>query len=73
MSLVGGVGVKRRRILVPRPRSRFLLVVCPKCGHRQVVFSHSTFKAKCLNCGEQLVEPTGGKARILGKIERIYM
>ncbi|MCE4611373.1 MAG: 30S ribosomal protein S27e [Desulfurococcales archaeon] len=71
MSVVG-FGVKKRKILVPRPRSRFYLVVCPRCGNRQIVFSHATYKARCLRCGEELVEPTGGKARIKGKIERIY-
>jgi small subunit ribosomal protein S27e len=63
--------VKRRKILIPEPRSRFLLVACPQCGHRQVVFSHATFPARCLSCGAPLVKPTGGKAKILGKIERI--
>ena len=64
--------MKKRRILVPRPKSRFMLVVCPRCGNKQVVFSHATFPARCLSCGEKLVEPTGGKAKILGAIERIY-
>ena len=64
-------GGKRRKILIPQPRSRFILVTCPNCGHRQVVFSHSTFPARCLSCSELLVKPTGGKAQILGKIERI--
>ncbi|BAN89784.1 30S ribosomal protein S27e [Aeropyrum camini] len=72
MAFAPPLPIKRRRVLIPRPRSRFLLVTCPKCGNRQVVFSHSTFRARCLNCGEVLVEPTGGKAKILGKIERIY-
>ncbi len=72
MSMQGFFGIKKRKILVPRPRSRFLLVVCPNCGHKQVVFSHATFRARCLNCGEVLVEPTGGKAIIKGKIERVY-
>lgn len=65
------VGVRKRRILVPQPRSRFLLVVCPQCGNTQVVFTHATFPARCLLCGAQLVEPTGGKASIMGKVERI--
>lgn len=63
--------MRRRKILIPQPRSRFLLVTCPNCGARQVVFSHATFRVRCLSCGAPLVEPTGGKAKILGKIERI--
>jgi len=62
---------KRRKILIPQPRSRFLLVICPNCGNSQVVFSHSTFPARCLSCGVQLVKPRGGKAEILGRIERV--
>ncbi len=65
------IGVKRRKILIPEPRSRFLLVTCPKCGHKQVVFSHATFPVKCLSCGAPLVKPRGGKALILGQIERV--
>jgi len=45
--------------------------VCPNCGRKQVVFSHATFPARCHSCGTQLVRPTGGKAEILGKIERV--
>ena len=59
------------RVLVPQPRSRFLLVRCPVCGNEQVVFSHATFPARCLVCGAQLVEPTGGKAKINGQIVRV--
>ncbi len=62
---------KRRKILVPQPRSRFLLVTCPQCGQRQVVFSHATFPVRCLSCGAELVKPTGGKAKILGKVIRV--
>ncbi len=62
---------KKRKILIPKPRSRFLLVVCPNCGNKQVVFSHATFPVRCSSCGQLLVKPTGGKAEILGKVERI--
>jgi small subunit ribosomal protein S27e len=62
---------KKLKILVPQPRSRFLLVRCPKCGNEQVVFSHATYRARCLICGEPLVEPTGGKAKILGQVVKV--
>ncbi len=62
---------KKLKILVPQPRSRFLLVKCPECGNEQVVFSHATFPARCLICGQQLVEPSGGKAKILGQVLRV--
>ncbi len=69
MSMIAGV--PRRKILVPEPRSRFLLVVCPNCGHKQVIFSHATFPVRCLTCGTLLARPTGGKAKILGKVESV--
>ena len=63
--------VKKRQILIPQPRSRFLLVRCPNCGNEQTVFSHATFQIRCVVCGIQLVEPRGGKAKILGQIIRV--
>jgi len=63
--------VKKRKILIPEPKSRFIRVKCPNCGNEQVVFDHATFPARCLVCGTQLVQPTGGKAKILGEIIKI--
>ncbi len=63
--------VKKRKILIPEPRSRFLLVRCPNCGNEQVVFSHSSFPARCLICGTQLVVPRGGKSKITAQIIRV--
>ncbi|MEM0199241.1 MAG: 30S ribosomal protein S27e [Desulfurococcaceae archaeon] len=57
--------MKKRRILIPMPKSRFYKVVCRNCGAENVIFSHATFRARCKVCGIQLVEPTGGKAKII--------
>jgi len=57
--------MKRRKILIPQPRSKFLKVVCRVCGAENIVFSHATFPARCKVCGTQLVQPTGGKAMII--------
>lgn len=62
--------VKKEHILIPLPKSSFMLIKCNNCGMERVVFSHSTTRIKCQNCGELLVEPTGGKARILGEVLR---
>ncbi len=59
--------VKRRKILIPQPRSRFLKVVCRVCGAENIVFSHATFPVRCKVCGTVLVKPTGGKAYIIRK------
>ena len=60
------------RELIPKPRSKFYLVECQACGNSQVVFSHASREVKCGVCGSQLAVPTGGKARILGKVLRTY-
>ncbi len=63
--------VKRRKILIPQPRSRFLKVVCKTCGAENIVFSHATFPARCKVCGTLLVRPTGGKAEIIREYAEI--
>jgi small subunit ribosomal protein S27e len=63
--------MKKKKILIPMPRSRFVKVRCPSCGNEQIVFDHATFPARCLVCGTVLVAPTGGKAKILGDIVKI--
>lgn len=63
--------MKKRHILIPEPKSRFLVIRCPNCGNEQVVFSHATFPARCIICGTQLVTPTGGKAKLNGQIVRV--
>ena len=44
--------------------SKFLKVKCKKCKNEQVVFEKSASIAKCLVCGEVLIEPTGGKGKL---------
>lgn len=46
---------------------RFLRVKC-KCGNEQTVFEASTTKINCSGCNAVIVEPTGGRASITGKI-----
>ena len=54
--------------LIPKPRSVFLRVKCPKCGNEQLVFSNTVNKINCNVCAEQLAEPTGGRANINGEV-----
>jgi len=58
-------------MLVPKPRSRFLLVRCLDCGNEQVVFSHATLSVTCRICGRILARPTGGKAKIEGVVVKL--
>ncbi|MEM1628271.1 MAG: 30S ribosomal protein S27e [Desulfurococcaceae archaeon] len=57
--------MKKRKILIPMPKSRFYRVICKNCGAENVVFSHATFPARCKVCGISMVIPTGGKAKIV--------
>jgi small subunit ribosomal protein S27e len=59
---------KRKNILAPKPRSRYLKVQCSECNNEQIVFGSSTTTINCSVCGKQLLQTTGGKARILTKI-----
>ncbi len=64
--------IKKYKILIPEPKSKFVRVKCPDCGNEQVIFDHATFPVRCLVCGRILAEPTGGKAKIYGKIVKVY-
>ncbi|MEM5766540.1 MAG: 30S ribosomal protein S27e [Candidatus Aenigmatarchaeota archaeon] len=59
--------MKIKNIIV-LPKSKFLRVLCLKCKNEQIVFSKVVALVKCLKCGEILAEPTGGVARIRGKV-----
>jgi len=59
---------KWRKILIPRPRSKFLVVRCNNCGNEQIIFSHTSITVRCLVCGNVLAVPTGGKAQIMASI-----
>jgi len=63
--------MRKRRILIPVPKSRFIRVRCPTCGNEQIVFDHASFPVKCFVCSSLLAVPTGGRAKILGEIVRI--
>ena len=62
--------MKKERILIPRPRSSFLLVQCPNCGNEQIVFSCTTTDSACKVCGTKLAEKSGGRARLSGVVLR---
>jgi len=47
--------------------SKFLRVQC-ECGADAVVFGDSKSAVNCAKCGNTLVEPTGGRARIKCRI-----
>ena len=57
--------------LIPKPRSVFLRVKCPKCGNEQLIFSNTVNKISCNVCGELLAEPSGGRAQINGDVQAV--
>ncbi len=59
---------KKKKQLIPQPKSRFLRVKCLNCGNQQIIFGCSATDVECLVCGKILLQSTGGKARILTKI-----
>jgi len=54
--------------LIPKPRSRFIKVLCPKCKNEQIIFNKASTVVRCLVCNNVLAKPTGGKAEIYGKV-----
>ena len=49
-------------------KSKFVKIRCPKCKNEQIVFGKVSTDVKCLVCGKDLVEPTGGKSKIKARI-----
>jgi len=52
--------------------SKFLKLTCSKCKNEQIVFNRATSNVKCLVCGSELAEATGGKAKIKSKVLQVY-
>ncbi|MFC1753531.1 30S ribosomal protein S27e [Thermoproteota archaeon] len=50
------------------PVSKFIKIRCPKCKNEQIMFGKTSTQVKCLVCGKQLAESTGGKAKVKARI-----
>lgn len=48
--------------------SKFVKVRCPKCKNEQIMFGKASSNVKCLVCGKELSESTGGKSKIKARI-----
>ena len=57
--------------LVPRPKSKFLMVICPKCKNEQIIFNKASRQVKCVVCGNVIAEPTGGMSINKAKIVKV--
>ena len=56
----------------PKPKSKFLKVICSKCKNEQIIFNKASTYVKCLVCNEELAEPRGGKAKIKAKVIKTF-
>jgi small subunit ribosomal protein S27e len=48
--------------------SKFIKVRCASCKNEQVIFGSASRVVKCLVCSKELSFPTGGKARVTGRV-----
>ncbi|RLE61626.1 MAG: 30S ribosomal protein S27e [Thermoprotei archaeon] len=60
--------MKKKKILIPEPKSKFVLVRCPECENEQIIFDHAASVVRCLVCNSILALPKGGKTEIKAKI-----
>jgi small subunit ribosomal protein S27e len=58
--------------IIPKTNSKFLKVVCSKCNNEQIIFNKASSNVKCLVCGSELAEATGGKAKIKSKVIQVF-
>ncbi|HLD72641.1 MAG TPA: 30S ribosomal protein S27e [Candidatus Nanoarchaeia archaeon] len=52
-------------------KSKFIKVRCAKCKNEQILFGNCSSEVKCLVCNKEMAYPTGGKARIAGRVLEI--
>ena len=57
---------------IRKTESKFLKVTCSKCNNEQIIFNKPAKDVKCLVCGEELAKVTGGKGKILSKVQQVY-
>ena len=63
--------MKKRKILIPEPKSKFLYVRCPDCGNEQIIFDHASITVRCNVCNRVLAKPTGGTAEIEAHVLKV--
>ncbi len=54
--------------MVDQPTSKFIKVRCPKCKNEQVIFGKAAMAVKCLVCGKEIAESSGGKIKVKARI-----
>ncbi|MEM3126530.1 MAG: 30S ribosomal protein S27e [Candidatus Woesearchaeota archaeon] len=54
--------------MIREPLSKFVKVRCMKCKNEQIIFGKASTQVNCLVCGKDLASPSGGKAKIKGRV-----
>jgi small subunit ribosomal protein S27e len=54
--------------MVKETSSKFVKIRCPKCKNEQIMFGKSSTEIKCLVCGKDLAESSGGKSKIKARV-----
>ncbi len=54
--------------ILEEPVSKFVKIRCPKCKNEQIMYGKASSEVRCLVCGKDLAEPTGGKAKIKARV-----
>lgn len=57
--------------MIDGPRSKFVKLRCAKCKNEQIIFGNISSVVKCLVCDKEIAQPTGGKARILARVQEV--
>ncbi len=52
-------------------KSKFVEVVCARCGNKQVVFGKASTRVKCLKCNKLLLKNRGGKSKIKSAVSEV--
>lgn len=59
-------------IEIQMPRGKFVRVVCRKCRNEQIAFNKASTIVKCFKCNNDLIIPTGGEAKFIGRVARTF-
>lgn len=52
-------------------KSKFVEVVCSRCGNNQVIFGKASTRVKCLKCNKLLLKNSGGKSKIKSVVSEV--
>lgn len=63
--------MRKKVNLVQMTKSKYMRVICRKCKSDQMLYNKVATVVKCNKCGTVLAEPTGGEARIYGKVVEV--